>query len=207
LQRSASDKRCFRLRGKHPGKSSLRATLTTFAFGCLLCLLSAVAISAEFMISDVNTTLRDKVYYLDARIEYALSDKALEALHKGVPITIMLDIEIDRNREYLWDESVTELEQRYQLEYHALSKQYIVHNLNSGSRHSFPSLNVALSVLGTIVDLPLLDKNLLEPGQQYTARMRAVLDINTLPVPLRLLAYLTSGWDLSSEWYTWSFQD
>jgi len=155
---------------------------------------------------NASSVLHDKVYYLNARIDYKLSDKVIDALQKGVPIVFKVEIEISRVRDYIWNETITDLRQRYQLEYHALTKQYIVHNINSGSRHSFPSLNVALSVLGTIVDLPIVDKNLLETGQQYNARIRAELDIDKLPVPLRLLAYLTSGWSLSSEWFLWSFQ-
>lgn len=156
---------------------------------------------------DASTALHNKVYYLSASVEYTLSDKVIEALHKGVPITIVLEIEISRTRDYLWDETVTNLDQRYELEYHALTKQYILRNMNSGSRHTLPSLNVALSMLGEIVDLPILDKNLLEPDEHYSGRVRALVDIDTLPVPLRLLAYLTSGWSLSSEWFLWQFQD
>lgn len=187
--------------------TSVKTALLAFALGCWLSSMSGVAESAEFVVRNVSPVLHNKVYYLNARIEYTLSDKLLEALHKGVPITFMLEIEISRVRDYLWNEKITGLEQRYELEYHALTKQYIVHNLNSGSRHSFPSLNVALSVLGTIVELPILDRNLLEQNQQYNGRIRAVIDIDTLPVPLRLLAYLTSGWSLSSEWFLWSFRD
>jgi Domain of unknown function (DUF4390) len=174
--------------------------------GCLLLVTSTVAHAAEFVIMKASSTLHDKVYYLNARIDYTLSDKVIDALQKGVPIQLKLEIEISRVRDYLWDETVIDLKQRYQLEYHSLTKQYIVQNINSGSVHNFPSLNVALSVLGTIVDLPIVDKNLLETGQQYNARLRTELDIDKLPVPLRLLAYLTSGWSLDSEWFLWSFQ-
>ena len=201
-----SDKDANHMTMNYTARLSIKPVLISLLIGCLLCMLSGIAESSEFVIKDASPSLHNKVYYLSARIDYKLSDKVIEVLHKGVPITIMLEIEIIRARDYLWDEKVTGLEQRYVLEYHALTKQYIVYNLNSGARHSLPSLNVALSVLGTIVDLPILDKNLLEPDQQYTGRVRALLDIDALPVPLRLLAYLTSGWSLSSEWYLWSFQ-
>jgi len=191
----------------HPANSCARHALISWAAGCLLCIMGGIAQSAEFIVINAQPTLNNKVYYLNAGIDYTLSDKVLEVLHKGVPITIMLEIEITRHRDYLWDEKITGLEQRYELEYHALTKQYVVRNLNSGARHSLPSLDVALSVLGTIVELPILDKNLLESEQHYAGRIRAKLDVDTLPVPLRLLAYLTSGWSLSSEWYLWSFQD
>lgn len=156
---------------------------------------------------DAYTTLSNKVYYLNARIDFTLSDEVLEALQKGVPIMLKLEIEISRARDYVWDETVTGLKQRYEFEYHPLTKQYTVKNLNSGSLHSYPDMNAALLVLGTIVDLPILDKNLLDADEHYTGRMRAKVDINVLPVPLRLLAYLTSGWSLTSEWFLWSFSN
>jgi len=34
-------------------------------------------------------------------------------------------------------------------------------------------------------------------------RMRAVLDITDFPGPLKLIASLFKGWDLSSDWYAW----
>jgi hypothetical protein len=101
---------------------------------------------------------------------------------------------------------VAELQQRYQLVYLPLTQQYQVRNLNSGALHNLPSLQVALSVLGTIVDLPLLDRELLADGNAYQARMRVELDIEELPLPLRLLSYFTDEWRLRSEWYEWSLQ-
>jgi hypothetical protein len=157
-------------------------------------------------IRSVDTTLINNVYWLNANIEYIFSNKTLEALNNGVPITIELDIEVSRHRDYLWDETIATLEQRYQLQYHALTKQYLLKNLNSTSTQSHASLRTALAALGNIVDFPMLDKNLLDEHQQYTARMRASVDIEALPVPLRLLAYVTSGWRLSSEWYEWSLK-
>lgn len=154
-------------------------------------------------IRHADTKLVNNVYWLNAQIEYDFSKKMLEALKNGIPITVQLDIEVSRHRDYLWDEKVATLEQRYQLQYHALTKQYLLKNLNSASQHSLSSLKSALAALGNITDLPLLDRKLLDDHEQYSARMQASLDVEALPVPLRLLAYFTSGWRLSSEWYEW----
>ncbi|MCF6324443.1 MAG: DUF4390 domain-containing protein [Gammaproteobacteria bacterium] len=172
--------------------------------GVLLSLFSHVA-SAEtrFDISEVKVNLVDKVYYLSARIDYELSDKVLEVMHRGVPIVVALDIEFHRSRKLIWDEEIAQLVQRYQLEYHALTRQYLVTNLNSGSQHSFPTLEVALALLGTVVDLPVLDKQLLDKDGQYVGSMRASVDVGELPTPLRLRAYFSADWHLSSEWYSW----
>ena len=188
-----------------PGVMSrvLRLVISGLA-GVLLSLFSNVASAeARFDITEVKVKLVDKVYYLNARIDFELSDKVLEVMHKGVPIVVVLDIEFQRSRKLLWNDDIAQLVQRYQLDYHALTRQYLVTNLNSGSQHSFPTLEVALDLLGTVVDLPVLDKQLLEKDGQYVGSMRASVDVAELPTPLRLRAYFSADWHLSSEWYSW----
>jgi hypothetical protein len=157
----------------------------------------------EFMIEHAETRLENSVYRLSTAIDYHLSSKVLEALNNGLPLTFVLEINVVRQRDYIWDENVASLEQRYELQYHALTKQYLVKNLNSGSVRGLPTLEVALSVLGTVIDLPILDKKLLQPDEHYLVNMRAALDIEALPVPVRALAYFSSDWRLDSDWYSW----
>ncbi len=187
----------------HKPNRNLIFTLTC----CMLLLLHVRLASAEGVeVKQVNTYLKGDVYYLDAQLQYVLTEKMLEALHKSVSLTFVLEIEVLRHRSYIWDTQVAGLEQRYRLDYLPLTQQYQVSNLNSGSVHNLPSLDVALSVLGAVLQLPLLDRELLSPGAIYTGRMRAQLDVEELPVPLRLLSYFADEWGLRSEWYSWSLQ-
>ncbi len=159
-----------------------------------------------FVVRNADVTLIDKVYRLNTRLSYQLSEEALGALQKGIPLTITLDIEVLRQREYLWAQLIATIEQRYQLSYHALTQQYLVKNLNTGVQTSFPTLKTAIDDLSSIENFPMLDAQLLLPGEKYFARLRTRLDLETLPVPIRVLAYISSGWRLSSEWYIWSFE-
>ena len=63
-----------------------------------------------------------------------------------------------------------------------------------------------LSLIQSFHDLPLIDANLLKPREKYTVRMRADIDIESLPTPVRLWAYLGSEWSLKSNWYQWSLK-
>lgn len=161
------------------------------------------AAAADFKIRHAETTLVDSVYWLGATIDYDLSEQALEALDNGVPLTFLLEIDVLRIRDYVWDEDVASLQQRYQLQYHALTDQYLVKNLNSGAQHALPTLGVALSVMGAVVDVPILDRKLLVPGERYLVSMNAALDIEALPVPMRVIAYFSADWRLASARYTW----
>ena len=159
--------------------------------------------SAGFRVLKADTRLVRGVYLLDARLNYDLSNDVAKALLSGVPLTIELEIEVLRNRTWLWDETVASLVQRYRLEYHALAEQYVITNLNSGLLKSFPTRGTAIDYIEHIRNFPLLDRSLLNPTEIYHARLRVSLDIESLPTPLRPVAYLSSDWRLGSEWYAW----
>lgn len=184
-------------------RSSLsRATVLLLVLVLLLATGGGVR-AAGFEVIGAATRLEGGVYLLDARIEYHFSRAALDALQNGVPLTVRIDMEVRRRRPWLWDETVYKLAQRWRLEYHSLSRQYLATNLNSGERQGFPSRIIALQAMGRIRNFPLLDRTLLTPDARYEGALRARLDIDALPAPLRLFAYLSEDWRLTSAWYTW----
>ncbi len=169
----------------------------------MLCLAPVVQ-ADDFPISNIQTENRDGVYHLNADIDYRFSEEALQALSNGVPLTLQLSIEIDRMRKWWLNDEIASLEQRYSLQYHALSHQYLIRNLNSGAFYSYPHYPAAVRALGRLRDLPLLDGKLIKPNERYRVSMRVELDIEALPSPLRPVAYLTPAWRLRSDWYSWS---
>jgi hypothetical protein len=156
-----------------------------------------------FEVRSAVAQLRDGVYHLNAVIAYRLSTEAMDALHSGVPLRIRLDIEIIDPRRWWFDNENAALRQGYQLEYHALSKRYIVLNVNSSEQASFGSLFAALEHLGRIDRLPLIDSAVLDEDRGYDVRIRALLDQEQFPGPLRLLAFWRRDWSIASEWYRW----
>lgn len=156
----------------------------------------------EFVISNAELVLTDKVYQLNARIEFEFSKDVMQAIENGVPLIIEMEIEFLKPRSYIWDKELASLEQRYQLQFHALSEQYIVRNLNSGAQYTFFSLIAALQKIGNIDHLPLIDEKLLRGGkkEKYYARVRTQLTFDNLPVPLKLNALISRSWWLGSEW-------
>ena len=152
---------------------------------------------------DANMRLDGQIYLLDTRIEYEFSLPVIEALESGVPITLVMELEVERERSYLWNESIAMLTQRFVLQYHALSRQYLVINLNTGVQQSFYNRLSAEFALGELRNLPVLDSKLLDPEEEYLARMQVRLDIEALPSPLRPWAYFSSSWRLTSKWLEW----
>ena len=192
------------------GRRGLAATLAS------LCLLAAAPAAAQldelendpgrFDVRSASAELESGVYYLTARLDYQLSTQAREALLSGFPLTVRLEVEILTWRRYWMDTEAARLTQLYDLEYHALTERYIVRNRNSSDQSSFVSLFAALSYLGRIEGLPLIDSAVLDAGRRYDIRIRALLDKEQLPGPLRLLAFWRRDWSLGSEWFRWQLQ-
>ncbi len=181
------------------------APLRSALLALIACLLLAPlrADADEFRIVDGHVFLHQDVYYLTARVVYQLSPAVREAMHSGLPLTVELQIQLERPRRWLWDERVARLSQRYRLRYHDLSGRYILSNLNSGESTSFSYESAAMAALGMVDMLPLIDRRLLEPDELYRVRMRARLDVSDLPQPLRSLAMVSRQWRLASDWFSW----
>ena len=168
--------------------------------------LAGKAQASGFNVRNAEIQLIAGVYLLDADLELSFSPEALEALNSGVALTVVVELKIVRVRPYVWDKKIAKLEAKQRLRVHDLSAQYIVENLNSGASRAFRTLPRALDALGMLESFPMLDEYLLEPGQSYDLKLRARLDIESLPAPLRPVAYLSSFWRQESEWSTWSIE-
>lgn len=153
-----------------------------------------------------DTELHDEVYYLDADLGLYLSDAVVEALESGVPVTIELQIEVVAPRDWWWDETAYALSQRYRVKFHALTRQYVLTNLNSRVQRTYPTRAAALGALASVDRLPILDRSALKVGVRYFARLRVRLAVEQLPSPLRVWAYLSPDWDLASDWFQWPLQ-
>ncbi len=161
--------------------------------------------TSGFEIREVHTRLENGVYLLDAEADVEFSSDTIEALQSGVPLTIVFEMELMRQRP-LMDERIASVSARYKLHMHALSGQFIVTDLATGATRNFRTYPEAIAELGRLRDFPLFDAALLDPNEQYRLRMRARLDIEALPSPMRLLAYFDSLWKLSSGWTYWNLQ-
>ena len=143
------------------------------------------------------------VLQLSAQVDFQLPAGAQQAIRDGVELTLTFDIEITRARRFWPDEGVAQLEQRYEVLYHAVSGRFLVRNLNSGEQSSYPTLDAALEPLHRIERLPILDEALVRPKGRYEISLHASLDVHTMPDALRFIVFWADDWRQSSEWYTW----
>lgn len=192
--------------GRRCAVASPWARLALSLMLALGCAGAGAADGRPFQLRSAEVRVVDGVYLLDAFAHLSLTEPVREALHGGVELAVTWRIEITRERDWWLDASVTTLSQRYRLEYHELSLQYLVTNLNTDERRSFATLDGALGHVGRLFGYPLIDGMLLDEAAYYSGRARVRLDHGALPWPLRPAVWFSSDWDLASEWRPWSFE-
>ena len=184
------------------------ACLTSAAFATLLLIqpLRAEGLAGRFEVRSADLELKEGVYHLNARIDLPISEAVRRGLVEGVPLTLEVDLDIERKRQLLPNSRVAELTQRYRLQYNAVSARYILRNENSGQQESLGTVDEAIAHLSEVHSLPALDKALIAADRRYEGRVKAKIDFGTVPFTLRLLMFWVSDWHRESDWYAWTFQ-
>lgn len=179
-------------------------------WGLLLGLfLAADAFAADtgFRILRAELVLEGSGYVLNADIDYRFSEPAIDALRNGVPLTLVLGLKVKRERSYWWDETVLNERRPFRIRYHPLAKSFQLVHENGAAPQNFASLSALLDAMGTIRRLTVLPADRLHHGERYRASLSVWLDIESLPLPLRPVAYVTPAWYLDSPRYQWLIAD
>jgi hypothetical protein len=167
---------------------------------------SCAVLAAPFLVKDVSISARHETYRLNARIDYRLSPEVEEALSNGVPLTLRVRLEVGKVGRGFWEADPLSRTLRFQIRYHALTELYRVVDMQTGEEQNFVTQDAALYALGEIGDLPLISQADLLPGEVYRLRLRADLEIESLPLPLQPMAYMDRGWRLTTGWTQWPLQ-
>lgn len=166
------------------------------------CALAATAARADFNITMVQSDIANNSVRFSAVVATELTAPVVEAINKGIPIEFIIDVMLEEHRRIWWDPELHTWDLRRRVQYHALAKQFMVHGFGLASE-GFESLDAALKYLGTLKDIKLLVPERLHKKGDYRLYLRTRLDIETLPPPLRPLAYTSGAWRLNSGWRKW----
>jgi len=170
-------------------------------------LAAPVAWSKGFSVREVNAGFESERLVVTGALDLELSDKAEEALSKGIPIDVLIEFSLNRERRLFWDKRIGEWTLRARIQYHALSGLYLVTLQDQDDPKSFASPRSALKFIGTLsrVSFPAPDAANDSAGN-YWLGLRVRMDVESLPAPLRPLAYVLSAWRLKSGWTEWPVQ-
>ena len=140
--------------------------------------------------------------YLSIKSSIVMSLEQEQMLLNGIPLTFVYDVRLEEKRFFGGNDYAKEI--RYLLYYHGLSKQFVVRGLTTQKQYSYPTLSLALLFISTPPAIEFEVKD--EQGfhlDRYEGRAKLWLDIEALPTPLRIPAYLSSNWWLNSSWFKW----
>ena len=193
---------------KFPATSRFGGARTWLLLGAVMLSFGAHAdgLEGRFEVRSADLQLKDGVYQLNARLDLPVGEAVRQGLAEGVPLTLELNLAIERVRQLLPNAGVAELTQRYHLQYNAVSAHYILRNDNSGQQESLPTLDAALAQLSQLRSVPVLDRSLISADLRYEASVRAKLDYGAVPLSMRILMFWVHEWHRESDWYTWTFQ-
>jgi hypothetical protein len=180
-------------------QASITATARAVSAVLLFMLSMPVALASSFSVEKVDISLHQNAYLLDAHLAFNFSEEVLEAIDNGVPLTMMITVKVQQQRDMLWDKTVAEIRQVYTLRYHALSSQYIVRNLNQNNQETYISRSSAIRHLGELRALPVIQQQQLNADKTYLVSIKPRMDIESLPAPMRPWAWFSGNWHLNHE--------
>jgi hypothetical protein len=164
---------------------------------------SGLASSSGIFIQRAQIDAKENRQVVTADIEYRFPSVALQALDEGIPLTFRVRLRIDRIKSWGWNETLAQDERTIQLRYEPLAKSFQVSDLSSGAALHYASLASALDTLSHLRgwSIPTLPDE--ADREKREATLSFEFDIESLPLPLRLVAYLSPDWKLDTPPYRW----
>lgn len=188
---------------KPPERRRFIGGVVALAAASSLGLAPTPATAAEAEIRNVALVLADDTYVLNADIIAELTPLLADVVARGVSLYFVTEFELAAPRWYWLDEEIVTKSLTYRLSYQSLTRQY---RLTSGALHqNFGSLEEALRTMLRIRNWSVAERAALRVGRSYNAALRFRLDVAELPKPLQVSALGRKDWNLSSDWYRWTF--
>ncbi|MFO8004471.1 DUF4390 domain-containing protein [Thioalkalivibrio sp.] len=141
-------------------------------------------------------------------LDMSLPDVLVEALANGVVVNFRSEVRLGYARGILGERTLTAADKGVRLEYYALSRHYVVTDLELERMDLAPTLGDALEMLARRLGRVVLemDPDALRPGLEYTLATRVQLDHSALPLPLQWDARLRGAYGTQLGWHRWSLQ-
>lgn len=169
----------------------------------LFCLFALQARAEDARFGYAAMQLGKDAYVLEADVSFDLNARLEDAVLRGVPLYLVLEAEITRDRWYWLDERIARQKRTYRLSYHPITRTY---RLALGTLHqSFDTLEEALHPLTRIRNWAIAPRKALDVGRSYDVAIRFRLDTSQLPKPFQVTAFGSSEWSLDTDWLKWTF--
>jgi hypothetical protein len=181
-----------------------RLPVLAILFGLLVSTASIAQDAPAFNIKTASFIMEDTLLLLDSTIEINLPGYINKAIDQGFAVPLMFEVEVRVYSKYWWDEKLLSLKQQYQLHYLPMLSSYAIYDLNANQRTYFNSRKEAVQYLKIIYSYPMFDINNVNQSGRVYMRMRAGIDVDELPLPLKSSSLWDNDWGLQSDWFEWT---
>lgn len=166
---------------------------------CLLALLPQLAMAGgtSLHINTAELVAVGDMVALNADVDMHFSPKIEEAISKGFVLKFILEFQLSKPRKYWFDDEVVTVSHEITLNYHALSRQYIV--TRGDQQKAFVRLDEALDDLSYISGLSVFKKSEIEDEAHLKATLLMRLDTKKLPQALQA----DDEWHMTSQRFEW----
>lgn len=173
-------------------KNALRTLALAWVFGVSAHAAARSDATHAMALDHAKLSARDGRWYLDAKIRFQFPEEVIQAVQHGVDITLVAECRAIKDPiSLLFREPISQT-WRTRWHYQAVARQYEVGRDDERETKSFASLQGALDELG------LVRERVLWPLQSamgvVEVEFAAYLDVEALPLPLRLSAYASPVW-------------
>ncbi|MGL4674739.1 MAG: DUF4390 domain-containing protein [Wohlfahrtiimonas sp.] len=166
-----------------------------------------MSFAEDFSISSVYVKNGNKqdIYKVAIEATIKMSDEQVEILENGISLTFSYTFAVEEKVGLVWLEGENDQKTyNYTVSYNALTQQYVVHAHRNKKYENFPTLTLALAYIAEPKNMIIEIVNR-QSNRVYRGGVRLKLDINELPTPLRVPAYLSREWNLDTGWKYWEF--
>ena len=183
----------------------LHTTLCFFCFSCLLVALPVFSASQaekkqEPVIDEIVISAAGGHLILFATVQHCFTDKMLEGVRNGIPLTFRFDIRLNKIRKHWFDSKLTEHKINHTLSYDPLKEEYQVAFAEKNRPEVSKSLKEAEEWMADINGLKLVPLNELAVGSRYSLKIKATLVENTFPFSMHSIIPFTSLWNFETDW-------
>ena len=144
------------------------------------------------------------VIMLTASVGYPRGELLSASLKDGVTLSFDLECTVSRHRRLWFDAEAVSLLRHSELSYQVVTDRYLLRNVDTGTQESFPTLDAALTRVGTVEEWPIAVDSQLSHDEEWQISLRAGVRRGHMPDALRALVFWSDAWHRTSDWYSWT---
>ncbi|MGP0629377.1 DUF4390 domain-containing protein [Nitrospina sp. 32_T5] len=158
---------------------------------------------AKPVLSDVTLRSDHEQILVDGTLHDAFTDKMMEALHSGVPLTFHFKVELRRHLSFYPDEMISQKTITHTVQYDTLKKTYEFSSQGDNMERKVVTRKSDLcrELMMTLKDIPLSSIYLLDPDEWYYVRVKAeMINDDGLWFPFNWLLFFVPIHDFETSW-------